>query len=171
MKFASASKSCCGFTLIELLIVVVILSSLVAVVAPQFSSTGDSSKGSALAYNTKMVQSAIDRYKVDNGMYPSVSSYGSTCAGIDRNLYDQSTPFSFLNNRLTLYSNGQGGVCLTKKDAFQNGPYLLKPIPENPLTGFAAVKVIPSVWGQNESSKAFGWVYDQNTGEFVPFDE
>lgn len=166
-----APKNRFGFTLIELLIVVVILSSLAAIVVPQFTSVGDASKNSSLAYNTKMVQGAIDRYGAENGFYPSKSDYGQICWGASlSSFYDLSAPYSFLMNRLTLYGNGDGGVCDVRKNDYILGPYLSKPIPVNPLSGKQAIKIIPTVPGQDDSSSDFGWTYDQYTGEFLPFD-
>lgn len=166
-----ATKYRFGFTLIELLIVVVILASLAAIVVPQFTSVGEASKNSSVAYNTKMVQGAIDRYGAENGFYPSKDHYGQICTGVNySSFYDLGAPYSFLMNRLTLYGNGDGGVCDVRKDRYVLGPYLSKPIPVNPLSGRRGIKITPTVPGQNDSSTDFGWTYDQNTGEFLPFE-
>lgn len=160
-----------GFTLIELLIVVVILSSLAAIVVPQFTSVGDASKNSSVAYNTKVVQGAIDRYGAENGFYPSKAHYGQICTGVNfSSFYDLGAPYSFLMNRLMLYGNGDGGVCDMRKDDYVLGPYLSKPVPVNPRNGIQAIRITPTVQGQDDSSSDFGWIYDQNTGEFLPFD-
>ena len=161
-----------GFTLIELLIVVVILSSLAAIVVPQFASVGLNSKNSSVAYNTKMVQGAIDRYNVDNGFYPSKAHYGQICTGVNYGVfYDLSAPYSFLMNRLTLFGNGKGGVCDARKDGYVLGPYLTKYVPINPRNGKQRIKITPAVSGQDNTSTNFGWTYHQETGEFLPYDE
>ncbi len=131
-----------GFTLIELLIVAVILSSLAAIVMPQFSSVGDSSKKSSTAYSAKIVRAALDRYRADNGFYPQSSHWGDSCSGITRGpRVATGTPYAFLLNRLALYGDGQGGVCDERTSAFHLGPYLNKHIPANPRNGSAAIKL------------------------------
>lgn len=150
---------------------VVILSSLAAIVVPQFSSVGDASKNSSVAYNTKMVQGAIDRYSAENGFYPSKQHFGQSCAGINASSYILDPPHSFLVNRLLLYGDGEGGVCDVRTGDYVLGPYLTKSVPANPRNGIQAIKITPTVRGQDDASLEFGWTYDQNTGEFLPFDK
>lgn len=64
-----------GFTLIELLVVVAILGILAAVVIPRISTSTDKAEAAADKANAKTVQSAVERYKLDNGNYPSATSY------------------------------------------------------------------------------------------------
>lgn len=165
------NKQHAGFTLIELLIVIVILSSLATIVVPQFSSVGESSKNSSVAANAKIIQSAIDRYNADNGFHPSKAHYGQVCAGIDlsRNA-SLGKPYSFLLNRLALFGDGSGGICDSRKNNFKLGPYLKSHVPSNPRNGSAAIKILPTAAGQDNSSTDFGWTYDPNTGEFLPFE-
>lgn len=60
-----------GFTLIELLIVIVILGLLMSLVAPaMFSKLGSSKQKTAVA-QMKMIQTALDTYRLDIGHYPS----------------------------------------------------------------------------------------------------
>jgi general secretion pathway protein G len=62
---------CKGFTLIELLIVIVILGLLMSLVAPaMFSKLGSSKQKTAVA-QMKMLQTALDTYRLDIGHYPS----------------------------------------------------------------------------------------------------
>lgn len=59
-----------GFTLIELLIVIVILGLLMSLVAPaMFSKVGSSKQKTAIA-QMKMLQTAMDTYRLDVGHYP-----------------------------------------------------------------------------------------------------
>ena len=71
-----------GFTLVELLIVVIILAILAAIVVPQFASSTEDAKISALDSTLANIRSAIDLYYQQHGHYPSaVASGGGTCAG------------------------------------------------------------------------------------------
>lgn len=60
-----------GFTLIEILIVVVILSLLVAVVAPRIIGRTDDAKIAAAKQQIGNFETALKLFKIDNGFYPS----------------------------------------------------------------------------------------------------
>ena len=78
-----ANQMCArGFTLIELLIVVIILAVLAAIVVPQFANTTIDAKEATLDANLSAVRSALERYKVQHGVYPAATSAaaGTGCA-------------------------------------------------------------------------------------------
>jgi general secretion pathway protein G len=60
-----------AFTLIELLLVLVILGVLAAVVVPKFVGRGEQAREAAAKTDIANIESAIDRFEVDNGRFPS----------------------------------------------------------------------------------------------------
>ncbi|GHG68130.1 type II secretion system protein GspG [Alishewanella longhuensis] len=60
-----------GFTLIELLIVIVILGLLASLVAPTMFSKVDSSKIKTAETQLRMLESALNTYRLDMGNYPA----------------------------------------------------------------------------------------------------
>jgi general secretion pathway protein G len=76
-----------GFTLIEMLLVVVILSTLAAMVIPRFTGRGEEAKvAAALADVQSHLPSALDLYELDNGRFPA------TAQGLDALLDAPSAP-------------------------------------------------------------------------------
>lgn len=59
-----------GFTLIELLIVIVILGLLASLVAPAMFSKVDSSKIKTAETQMKLLETALDTFRLDLGQYP-----------------------------------------------------------------------------------------------------
>ncbi len=67
-----------GFTLIEVLIVVVMMAVLAATIIPQFASSTDDAKSSALKFNLHALRSQIEMYKLQhNGAVPA--SFPASC--------------------------------------------------------------------------------------------
>lgn len=60
-----------GFTLIEVMVVVVILGILAAIIAPKFMSRPEQARIVKVKQDLLAIQSALDLYKLDNGMYPT----------------------------------------------------------------------------------------------------
>lgn len=60
-----------GFTLIEVMIVVVILGVLAAIVVPRIMDRPDQARQVRARQDLRLVQSALDLYKLDNFRYPS----------------------------------------------------------------------------------------------------
>jgi general secretion pathway protein G len=60
-----------GFTLIELLIVLVILGLLASLVAPKMFSKVDSSKVKTAETQLKLLETALDTYRLDVGKHPA----------------------------------------------------------------------------------------------------
>lgn len=60
-----------GFTLIEVMVVVVILGILAAIIAPKIMSRPEQARIVKVKQDILAIQSALDLYKLDNGMYPS----------------------------------------------------------------------------------------------------
>jgi general secretion pathway protein G len=60
-----------GFTLIEVMVVVVILGILAALIVPKIMSRPEQARIVKVKQDILAIQSALDLYKLDNGMYPS----------------------------------------------------------------------------------------------------
>lgn len=60
-----------GFTLIELLVVILILGLLIGIVGPRVIGRTDDAKVSAARIQIESLISALNMYKLDNGVYPS----------------------------------------------------------------------------------------------------
>src|ERR1051325_3417653 len=60
-----------GFTLVEMLLVVTIIGILAALVIPRIAGTSDKARRTAAESDIKGgIKTAIDRYEVENGVYP-----------------------------------------------------------------------------------------------------
>jgi len=64
-------KKSAGFTLIEVMVVVVILGILAAVIVPKIMSRPEQARIVKVKQDLLAIQSALDLYKLDNGMYPT----------------------------------------------------------------------------------------------------
>ncbi|GAA3920124.1 type II secretion system major pseudopilin GspG [Litoribacillus peritrichatus] len=60
-----------GFTLIEILVVLVILATLVAAVAPNILGKSDDARVTVAKADLKAISNALDLYKLDNFNYPT----------------------------------------------------------------------------------------------------
>lgn len=59
-----------GFTLVEVLMVVVIISVLAMIAIPKISSSSEGARKNADIATAHQVKTALDRYQVENGIYP-----------------------------------------------------------------------------------------------------
>lgn len=64
-------KKSAGFTLIEVMVVVVILGILAAIIVPKIMSRPEQARMVKAKQDIMSIQSALDLYKLDNGIYPS----------------------------------------------------------------------------------------------------
>lgn len=71
MKKRNILKSNKGFTLIEILVVVIILSILVAVVAPRILERPEQAKRTAASIQIRNIEGALKLFYLDNGFYPT----------------------------------------------------------------------------------------------------
>jgi general secretion pathway protein G len=60
-----------GFSLIEIMVVVVILGILASIVVPKIINRPDEARVVKAKQDVLAIQSALDLYKLDNGVYPS----------------------------------------------------------------------------------------------------
>lgn len=70
IKSKHYSKSS-GFTLIEVMVVVVILGILAAFIVPTIMSRPEQARKVKVKQDILAIQSALDLYKLDNGIYPT----------------------------------------------------------------------------------------------------
>jgi len=70
-KPLSKPRRMAGFTLIEVMVVVVILGILAAIIVPKIMSRPEQARMVKVKQDILAIQSALDLYKLDNGMYPS----------------------------------------------------------------------------------------------------
>jgi len=59
-----------GFTLIEMLLVLVILTTLAAIVVPKFTGRSEQAKITAAKTQISSFETALEAFEVDNGYYP-----------------------------------------------------------------------------------------------------
>lgn len=67
----SAKCSNGGFTLIELLVVFTLLALLLTIAVPRYLETADSSRVKVREQNIATIRDALDKFKADQGRYPS----------------------------------------------------------------------------------------------------
>jgi general secretion pathway protein G len=60
-----------GFTLIELMVVIIILGLLAAIVMPRVVGETDRARYEQSKVQMRILEDALKRYKLDNGIYPS----------------------------------------------------------------------------------------------------
>ncbi len=60
-----------GFTLIEVLVVITILTILAALIVPRIMDRPDQARVVAATNDLRAIESALNLYRLDNGVYPS----------------------------------------------------------------------------------------------------
>ena len=180
--FPSHSKQA-GFTLVELLIVAIILAILAAIVVPQFASTTDDARDSALRSNLSGIRSAIDLYTQQHGnTFPgAVTAVPAACAGGTPGA-GAADSAEALESQLRFYTNAAGQACSIADTPaggvveFPFGPYLKGELPANPITQDDTVAVVTTGnlamtgVGSSDAATAGGWRYDTTSGKFIADD-
>ena len=139
-----------GFTLIEILIVVAIMAVLAATVIPQFASSTEDAKLSALEYNVKVLREQAQIYQAHHlGDLPTIR--------------DNDLP------QLTGATNVHGEIGASGDD-YPLGPYVNEAIPMNPFDESNKVTAV-AVRGQKPTRAVGGlggWQYDEANGAVWP---
>lgn len=164
-----------GFTLVELLIVAVVLAIFAAIVIPQFASTTDEAKDSALKSDLAAMRSAIDLYRQQHGEYPGANaSTGGTCTGGTAGTGALETQAAFFE-QLAFYSNDAGQTCSRPVGGnFPYGPYLRETsMPDNAVTGSSTVVVVGAADAaagdltMSGDGAGGGWKFDVTSGKLI----
>ena len=135
-----------AFTLIEVLIVVIIMAVLAATIIPQFASSTNDAKDSALKFNLHTMRSQIEIYKAHH------LNKAPTLANFKVQMCEKSD------------ING------AKTGDLVYGPYIQNDIPANPfnngstLVAVASAGVVPTA----AVGGTAGWMYDESTGGIYP---
>lgn len=70
-KLKKGIKGQSGFTLLEIMVVVVIIGILASFIAPSLMGNVDTAKQKTTAGNIVSLENALERYRLDNGAYPT----------------------------------------------------------------------------------------------------
>ena len=161
-----------GFTLVELLIVVIILGILAAIVVPQFGSSTDDAKSSALDTTLAHMRGAVDLYYQQHGDYPgeNLSSGGAALpAGAVAGSGAAHDEQAFID-QLVYFSNLQGQTSTIKDTVYKYGPYLKSSvIPELPFTEDATVNIVftGALNHTGAAAPGAGGLFDTVSGQFI----
>ncbi len=71
MKISTTKKTQNGFTLLEIIVVVTIIASLAAYIAPKVAGRADDARISKAKSDIRVLDSSMELYKLDNFSYPS----------------------------------------------------------------------------------------------------
>lgn len=131
-----------AFTLIEVLIVVIIMAVLAATIIPQFASSTDDAKDSALVFDLHTIRSQIQMYKVHHlGNYPAAATF---------------------IEQMTKKTDADGTV---NASSGKYGPYIQGSFPANPYNSLSTVTTAADT---PAAQNTFGWQYNATTGGFYP---
>ncbi len=164
-----------GFTLVELLIVAVVLAIFAAIVVPQFASTTDEARDSALKSDLAALRAAVDLYRQQHGVYPgAVASTGGTCTGGTAGTGAVETQAAFFE-QLAFYSNASGQTCTRPVGGnFPYGPYIRETtMPENAVTSSSTVVIVPAAdaaagdLAMSGDGAGGGWKFDVTSGKLI----
>lgn len=107
-----------AFTLLELLVVILILGLLAAFVVPNIIGAGDKAKRDLVCSQMASVASALDMFKMDNGMYPeSEEGLGALVKNPDADKYPAYSSKPYIK-RVPKDSWGQPLQYIKSGDAF-----------------------------------------------------
>jgi len=160
-----------GFTLVELLVVAVVLAIFAAIVVPQFASTTDEAKLSALKSDLSGIRGAIDLYRQQHGQFPGASAAtGATCPNSGTAGTGAVNTGTAVISQLTMFTNVTGQACSTTNAAFKYGPYVKADVlPANAISGSAAVAMVSAgnLVMTGAAAPGLGWKYDYVVGKFI----
>lgn len=133
-----------AFTLIEVLIVVVIMAIMAATVIPQFGSTTDDAKKSALTSTTHSLRTQIEVYKNHHGAFPALTG--------------NSLPQLVMKTDVNGAESADGPF----------GPYYDTEVPQNPVDVSNDIYPAASDTPSGPTAEAKGWQYHEGSGGIWP---
>jgi len=71
-----------GFTLLEVLAVIIIIAGLAAIAIPKLASSTANARQKADVATAHQVKAALDRYQVENGMYPKSTEFSASAGTV-----------------------------------------------------------------------------------------
>ncbi|MFZ3102286.1 MAG: prepilin-type N-terminal cleavage/methylation domain-containing protein [Desulfitobacteriaceae bacterium] len=71
-----------GFTLLEVMMVIVIIAVLTAIATQKFVSSAEMARRNADIATGHQLKTALDRFQVENGLYPKKAEVSITAAGV-----------------------------------------------------------------------------------------
>lgn len=71
-----------GFTLLEVMMVIVIIAVITSIALPKFASSAEMARRNADIATGHQLKTALDRYQVENGIYPKKTEVSITVAGV-----------------------------------------------------------------------------------------
>ena len=157
-----------GFTLVELLIVVIILGALAAIAIPQFTTSSEDAKLSALDTSLAELRSSVELYyHQHNGAYPGAKK--TTDGTAIANAAEAATA---IEKQLMQYSSAAGVTSTTKTATYKYGPYLKKSLPNNPYNDLSSMlcDIAEDEIDQAASSGTAGWKFYTITGRLIAND-
>lgn len=114
----SAKREAFGFTLIELLITISIIAILSAIGLISFKVVLEKGRDAKRQADLKIIQSALEQYRTDQGFYPAV--------------LPSSSPFTNLVGRPTPYPSPKTYLSTVPSDPQGTYPYKYVAIPDSP---------------------------------------
>ena len=125
-----------GFTLIEMMIVIIVIAIMALIVIPRLINAGDRARSATYHANLSEIQSALEQFHADTGVYPAVLNdlYQTTTGG--------------LSSTTTAYANYSGTNFY--------GPYL------KAVVGINATVLLPPnpyITNTTTSTAATDWTY------------
>ncbi|MFH1277605.1 MAG: prepilin-type N-terminal cleavage/methylation domain-containing protein [Candidatus Eisenbacteria bacterium] len=157
-----------GFTLVELLIVVIILGVIAAIAIPQFTSSTEDARLSALDMTLSELRNSIELYYHQHGAaYPGEKKdTDGTPVG---SAAEAATAFV---NQLTLYTAITGVTSNSKDATYKYGPYMKKGVPVNPFNADNTVicDIVETDITAVASGGAAGWKFYTQTGRLIAND-
>lgn len=161
-----------GFTLLEMLIAVVILGILAMVIVPQFSTSANDAKVSAVKADLAALRSATETYyQQHSSVYPgAVTEDGNSTA-----ITDVTACATAFTDQLTKYTqaNGLTNANSANLTAPLFGPYVKgSTFPTNPFNNLNTVICDTTTTDvtARSANNAYGWKFYSQTGSFIAAD-
>ena len=149
-----------GFTLVEILIVVVILGILATIVIPQFSNASHEARENTLKDDLRYLRIQIQVFKAQHeDLAPGYPGGNSSAAPTEAAFVDQ----------MTKHTDVRGTTNSSATPVYRFGPYLSS-VPENPLNGKKAIKVIANgnaLPAPVAADGSTGFIYKPQTQEII----